>query len=122
LRLAIEGALDLRSISTRFIPTSMTVAPGFTNAAVTNPGFPIAATRMSGGDGREIPCPRMTESDGRVSMEQQWRSRLANNVASAYHDGAGTGARRRPLDWIPDFGRFWNASDSGTTRRQSGVQ
>src|SRR5258706_12039281 len=32
---------------TGLMPTSITVAPGFTNADVTNPGRPIAATRMS---------------------------------------------------------------------------
>ncbi len=34
-------------VSRRLIPTSITAAPGFTNAFVTNPGRPIAATRIS---------------------------------------------------------------------------
>jgi hypothetical protein len=29
------------------MPTSITAAPGFTNALVTRPGLPTAATRMS---------------------------------------------------------------------------
>ena len=46
-----EPAGNSRSTSARsatwLVPTSTTAAPGLTNAGVTNPGRPIAATRMS---------------------------------------------------------------------------
>ena len=41
------GAARRPASVTRFMPTSITVAPGFTKSFVTSPGRPTAATRMS---------------------------------------------------------------------------
>src|SRR5439155_17685520 len=49
-----DPAANIRSIVARsdtwLVPTSTTVAPGLTNACDTNPGRPIAETRMSASD------------------------------------------------------------------------
>ncbi len=44
---ASKSTSPTRPSSVRFVPTSITVAPGLTISAVTNPGEPTAATRMS---------------------------------------------------------------------------
>ena len=67
------------------MPTSTTVAPGFTKSGVTNPGRPTAATRMSActAGGREVRRPRVADGDGGVAMQQQERHRLADDVAAS---------------------------------------
>ena len=69
------------------MPTSMTAAPGFTNDERTNPGRPIAATRMSpGGNPFQVPGPRVADRDRGMTMKQKHRYGFSDNIAAADDD------------------------------------
>ena len=80
-----------------FTPTSITVAPGFTNCFVTSPAMPAAATRMSASrqTAGEIRCLRMTDRDCRVTLEQQQCHWFADDLTAADHARPAAGQRDR---------------------------
>ena len=78
----------------RFIPTSMTAAPGLTSRPSTRRGEPTAATRMSAraADLGEVPGARVAHGHGRVRVQQQRRHRAAHQDRAPDHHRLG------PLD------------------------
>src|SRR5262245_51632571 len=91
-----------RSLS-RLMPTSTTVAPGFTNARVTNAGRPIAATRMS--------ASRATAGRSRV---REWQIvTVAFRCSSSSAIGLPT-MSLRPMTTAraPAMGMFYRSSSS----------
>ena len=81
--------------SRRWIPTSMTAAPGLIQSARTCSGRPTAAIRMSASRAidRGVLRGGVADGDGRVAagpfLHQQERHRLADDVRPPQHDRSG---------------------------------
>ena len=93
-----------RPSSVRFMPTSITTAPGLTVSAPSSFGTADGGDQHVGAaaDGGEVAGARVADGDGRVRGEQQPRDRLADEVRAADDDRLGAleldpaGARAAP--------------------------
>ena len=73
--------------STRLMPTSITVAPGFSQSPLIISGRPDRGDEDVGAadDGGQVAGPAVGDGDGAVLAEQQLRHRLADDVRAADH-------------------------------------
>ena len=69
------------------MPTSITVAPGFTKSGVTMPARADGGHQNVGAaaDPRQVARLGVADRDGRVLVQQQHGNRLADDVAAAHH-------------------------------------